>query len=92
MKILELLEFIQERGIFKISDIDTSQLTEQEVEIVKKELTKNLINFRQAYFKSILDNSKSFSKDFYNVYLRSIYESDDNDNDDNPPLRIEIVE
>jgi hypothetical protein len=91
MKLLELLEFIQERKIFKISQVDTSELADNELEIVKKELQKNLIEYQQDYFNRILSNAKSFSDDFYKRYLTSIYDNTNNE-DEQQIIKVEIVE
>jgi len=91
MKLLELLEFIQERKIFKISQVDTSELADNELEIVKKELQKNLIEYQQDYFNRILSNAKSFSDDFYKRYLTSIYDNTNNE-DEQQIIKVEIVD
>lgn len=91
MKLLELLEFIQEKKIFKIAQVDTSDLADNELEIVKKELQKNLIEYQQDYFNRILSNAKSFSDDFYKRYLTSIYDNTNNE-DEQQIIKVEIVE
>lgn len=91
MKLLELLEFIQERKIFKIAQVDTSELADNELEIVKKELQKNLIEYQQDYFNRILSNAKSFSDDFYRRYLTSIYDNTNNE-DEQQIIKVEIVD
>lgn len=91
MKLLELLEFIQERKIFKIAQVDTSELADNELEIVKKELQKNLIEYQQDYFNRILSNAKSFSDDFYKRYLTSIYDNTNNE-DEQQIIKVEIVD
>jgi len=91
MKLLELLEFIQEKKIFKIAQVDTSELADNELEIVKKELQKNLIEYQQDYFNRILSNAKSFSDDFYKRYLTSIYDNTNNE-DEQQIIKVEIVE
>ena len=91
MKLLELLEFIQEKKIFKISQVDTSELADNELEIVKKELQKNLIEYQQDYFNRILSNAKSFSDDFYKRYLTSIYDNTNNE-DEQQIIKVEIVD
>lgn len=91
MKLLELLEFIQEKKIFKIAQVDTSELADNELEIVKKELQKNLIEYQQDYFNRILSNAKSFSDDFYRRYLTSIYDNTNNE-DEQQIIKVEIVD
>lgn len=91
MKLLELLEFIQEKKIFKIAQVDTSELADNELEIVKKELQKNLIEYQQDYFNRILGNAKSFSDDFYKRYLTSIYDNTNNE-DEQQIIKVEIVD
>lgn len=91
MKLLELLEFIQEKKIFKIAQVDTSELADNELEIVKKELQKNLIEYQQEYFNKILSNAKSFSDDFYKRYLTSIYDNTNNE-DEQQIIKVEIVD
>lgn len=91
MKLLELLEFIQEKKIFKIAQVDTSELADNELEIVKKELQKNLIEYQQDYFNKILSNAKSFSDDFYKRYLTSIYDNTNNE-DEQQIIKVEIVD
>lgn len=91
MKLLELLEFIQEKKIFKLSQVDTSELADNELEIVKKELQKNLIEYQQDYFNRILSNAKSFSDDFYKRYLTSIYDNTNNE-DEQQIIKVEIVD
>lgn len=91
MKLLELLEFIQEKKIFKIAQVDTSELADNELEIVKKELQKNLIEYQQEYFNKILSNAKSFSDDFYRRYLTSIYDNTNNE-DEQQIIKVEIVD
>lgn len=91
MKLLELLEFIQEKKIFKIAQVDTSELADNELEIVKKELQKNLIEYQQDYFNRILSNAKSFSDDFYKRYLTSIYDNTNNE-DEQQIIKVEIVD
>lgn len=91
MKLLELLEFIQERKIFKIAQVDTSELADNELEIVKKELQKNLIEYQQEYFNKILSKAKSFSDDFYKRYLTSIYDNTNNE-DEQQIIKVEIVD
>jgi len=91
MKLLELLEFIQEKKIFKLAQVDTSELADNELEIVKKELQKNLIEYQQDYFNRILSNAKSFSDDFYKRYLTSIYDNTNNE-DEQQIIKVEIVD
>lgn len=82
MTFLNLLNIIKENNLFKVSQLkiycEIEDYSFDEIVIIKKTLSENLEKNKLQYFQKVYSNSKNFDQNFYETFLASIEENNEN--------------